>query len=174
MKKTCILLLSALLCSAAVGAPPPKTGATIEVKNRPDLSAVLYSVKTPSHDLTDVWIEVYLATYTENGKFPETCYCQFELNYGQTPAQPVYDLAHYMDGTLYLYFEKLEPFTLVQFMVGWRNEGLDRTQPHDAYLQVKANEWEKDDAWLAGNLNSLPLRKHVQITIDGPETCGLL
>jgi hypothetical protein len=90
--------------------------------------------KSPTYDLSNVWIQIHLATYSEGVAEPENVFCQLAFNYGQTPAPLSYERAQYIDGDLYLYFEKLEPFTLLQFVIGWFHGG-EEWEHADKYPQ---------------------------------------
>ncbi|MEW8333892.1 MAG: hypothetical protein AB2692_23380, partial [Candidatus Thiodiazotropha sp.] len=74
----------------------------------------------------------------------------------------------------YLYFDELEEFSLVEFIIGWRNPAdAEGPVPEYAALEIKSDEWEKTAIWEPATPHLLPIVSDAQIVIRNGISCNL-
>jgi hypothetical protein len=111
---------------------------------------VIYRVHTPHMPLHNAWLRVDLKTAVFGYKQkriadPEQAICRLKIDQYDKPAT---EYAQYFDGSLYLYFDRLEKYSVVQFSIGWTNPvDAEGPVPEQATLEFKSDEWEKTAAW---------------------------
>jgi len=132
---------------------------------------VRYSVKAPFFDIREVWIRFDLSIKNTADHEPENALCSLRLNLQHTPSN---DHTRYQDGVLYLYFDTIKAYTLLDFIISWDKPIIGGTFPIDAIVSIESHEWSKTTTRKFNkypeSINTYP----VQILIDGPERCHLL
>ena len=172
-----IVLLAALLAASPAMAVKAYTvgwaNITVKKAEEKNIYALRYLVQVPSRALSDVWIRLDLKTTSQSDPqaIPPDILCEFMIGEEKTPG---YDHAHYRDGALYLYFERLEPDTKVQFFIGWAYPGPIPVTAYTAALSVKSEQWRDTDYWRAKDAKGFKPSTSRQIAINGDHQCSFL
>ncbi|MCG7861124.1 MAG: hypothetical protein JAZ18_01890 [Candidatus Thiodiazotropha endolucinida] len=137
---------------------------------------VIYRIYTPNKPLHNVWLRVDLKTAVFGYKQkriadPEQAVCRLKIDQYDKPAA---QYAQYLGGSLYLYFDRLEKYSLVQFSIGWKNPAdAEGPVPEQAALEFKSDEWEQTAEWEPASPRLFPIVREAQITIREGISCNL-
>ena len=168
MKKSIIFLLALTLCNAA-WAEELIGKANISKTGNKTHTWILYSIRAPFTDLTDIWIRID-ASIRDMSAPPETLNCGLKINMRSYPA---YEYAQYRDGALYLYFDRLESETLMEFAIGYEKVATVQGYFQNAALSLKSNEWQTSAKWEISDYYIPPTDSPMRIVIDGMDNCYL-
>ena len=169
MKNTIIFILALSLCSGA-WAQELIGKASISKTGNKTHTWISYSVRSPFIDLTDVWIRIDASIRDVDSAHPYTLNCGLKINMRSAPA---YEYAQYRDGSLYLYFDRLESETLLEFAIGYEKSAAMQPYFQDATLNLKSNEWEASAKWMVNDYYIPPTDSPMRIVIDGVNSCYL-
>ena len=141
-----------------------------------NVHGVVYRIHTPHHPLHNAWLRIDLKTAVfgyKNKRIadPEQAVCRLRIDQYDGPAA---EYAQYLGGSLYLYFDRLEKFSVVQFSIGWKNPAdAEGPVPEFAALEFKSDEWEETAAWEPALPRLFPIVSEAQITIQDGISCNL-
>ncbi len=169
MKKTIIFVLALSLCSGAYARELIGKARITKTGNKTH-TWILYSVRLPFVDLTNVWIRIDASIRDVDSAPPDTLYCGLNINIRSAPA---HEYAQYRDGALYLYFDRLESETHLEFAIGYEKSAAVQPYFQDAALSLKSNEWETTAKWKISDYYVPPTDSPMRIVIDGTDTCYL-
>ena len=169
MKKTIIFVLALFLCSGAWA--QELTGkARITKEGNHTHTWISYSIRSPSIDLTDVWIRINVSIEAVETTAPETLDCGLKIN---NSFAPPYEYAQYRDGALYLYLEKIKSDTLLEFAIGYKKVAAVQNYFQEAALSLKSNEWETSANWQLRDYTVSMTANPMSIVINGVDSCYL-
>ncbi len=169
MKNTIIFVLALFLCSGAWA--QELTGkARISKTGNQTHTWILYSVRSPLTDISDVWIRINVSVEPVETAAPETLNCGLKIN---NSFFPPYEYAQYRDGALYLYFAKIKSDTLLEFAIGYKNVAAVQNYFQEAALSLTSNEWQASAKWqLRDDFISMAVSP-MSIVINGADSCYL-
>ncbi|MCG7870508.1 MAG: hypothetical protein JAZ11_00210 [Candidatus Thiodiazotropha lotti] len=176
MNKIAFVFLFLLFGTSAAGAKDGRALITSYKQSGENIHGVRYRIHTPHMPLHNAWLRVDLNTAVFGYKRkrvadPEQVTCRLKIDQYDKPAA---EYAQYLGGSLYLYFDRLEKFSVVQFSIGWRNPAdAEGPVPEQAALEFKSDEWEQTAEWKPAMPRLFPIVREAQITIQDGMSCKL-
>ena len=169
MKKTIFFALALILCSGTWA--QELTGkARISKTGNQTHTWILYFVRSPLTDISDVWIRINVSIEAVETAAPESLECGLKIN---NSFFPPYEYAQYRDGALYLYLEKIKSDTLLEFAIGYKKDAAVQNYFQEAALSLKSNEWETSANWQLRDYTVSMTTNLMSIVINGADSCYL-
>lgn len=176
INKTALAFLFLILGATTAAARDGSAHVTNSHHTNDNVYGVVYRINTPHMPLHNAWLRIDLKTAVfgnTNKRIadPEQAICRLVIDKEDKPAA---NYAQYPGGALYLYFDELEEFSLVEFIIGWRNPAdAEGPVPEYAALEIKSDEWEKTAKWEPATPHLLPIVSDAQIVIGQGISCNL-